>query len=99
MRERLVTYFDRKNCLLPDELADETLNRVARRIEEEGKIKSESPAKYCYITARFVFMELLRGKDQTKVSLDHILQEKDRQIAADQNHYCFVYSHAVTARK
>ena len=44
MRGRLVTYFDRKNCLSPDDLADETLNRVARRLKEEGKIDSETPA-------------------------------------------------------
>ena len=52
MRQRLVAYFDRKNCRSPDELTDETLNRVARRLEEEGAIESETPAKFCYITAR-----------------------------------------------
>lgn len=61
MRQRLVAYFDRKNCSTPDELADETLNRVARRLEEEGAIESETPARYCYIVARFVFMEHLRA--------------------------------------
>lgn len=61
MRRRLVSYFDRKNCQPPDELADETLNRVARRLDEEGRIESETPAKYCYIVARFVFMEHLRN--------------------------------------
>lgn len=60
MRRRLIAYFDRKNCVAPDELTDETLNRVARRLEEEGGIDSETPAKYCYIVARFVFMEYLR---------------------------------------
>lgn len=60
MRRRLAAYFDRKNCLAPDDLADETLNRVARRLEEEGVIETESAAKYCYIVARFVFMEYLR---------------------------------------
>jgi DNA-directed RNA polymerase specialized sigma24 family protein len=67
MRERLVTYFDRKNCRDPDDMADETLNRVGRRLEEEGITRSESPAKYCYIVARFVFMESLRAtqKDNT----------------------------------
>ena len=78
MRGRLIAYFDRKNCLLPDELADETLNRVARRLEEEGKIETETPAKFCYITARFVFMESLRGKDKKNVPLDDGL----KQIAA-----------------
>jgi DNA-directed RNA polymerase specialized sigma24 family protein len=70
MRQRLFAYFDRKNCLNPDELADETLNRVARRIEEEGTIITEVPAKYCYITARFVFMEYLRQAGKEPVLLD-----------------------------
>src|SRR6266850_3257762 len=61
MREWLVAYFDRKNCRDPDDLADQTLNRVGRRLEEEGITRSESPAKYCYIVARFVFMESLRA--------------------------------------
>jgi DNA-directed RNA polymerase specialized sigma24 family protein len=60
IRMRLVRYFDRKNCLIPDDLADETLNRVARRLEEEGSIETDAPAHYCYIVARFVFMEYLR---------------------------------------
>lgn len=60
MLRRLSAYFDRKNCPTPDELADETLNRVARRLEEEGTIETEAPARYCYIVARFVFMEHLR---------------------------------------
>ena len=50
MRRRLVAYFDRKNCSAPNELADETLNRVARRLEEENVTDSEPPAaRYCYI--------------------------------------------------
>jgi DNA-directed RNA polymerase specialized sigma24 family protein len=67
MRDRLVVYFDRKNCRAPDDLSDETLNRVGRRLEEEGITTSESPARYCYIVARFVFMESLRDaqKDNT----------------------------------
>jgi DNA-directed RNA polymerase specialized sigma24 family protein len=60
IRRRLVLYFDRKNCLSPDELADETLNRVARRLEEERAIITDAPAHYCYIVARFVLLEALR---------------------------------------
>jgi RNA polymerase sigma factor (sigma-70 family) len=71
MRRRLIAYFDRKSCPAPDELTDETLNRVARRLEEEGEIISEAPARYCYIVARFVFLEYLRERNQ-EVSLDAI---------------------------
>ncbi len=61
MRRRLVAYFDRKNCHAPDDLADETLNRVARRLREKGAIPDTPPARYCYITAKFVFLEYLRS--------------------------------------
>ncbi len=60
IRRRLVLYFDRKNCPSSDELADETLIRVARRLEEEGAIATDTPAHYCYIIARFVLLESLR---------------------------------------
>lgn len=78
MRRRLVAYFDRKNCPAPDELADETLNRVARRLEETGAVESEAPAKYCYITARFVFMEHLRSEEKASVPLDDVLRQPQR---------------------
>jgi DNA-directed RNA polymerase specialized sigma24 family protein len=84
MRRRLVAYFDRKNCLNPDELADETLNRAARRLAEEGKIESEAPAKFCYITAKFVFMESLRAAHKQSVSLDDVLRtEKSGDFSAE----------------
>lgn len=60
MRRRLAAYFDRKNCEHPDDLADETLNRVMRRFHEEATLSSTPPARYCYIVAKFVFLEHLR---------------------------------------
>jgi DNA-directed RNA polymerase specialized sigma24 family protein len=63
MRRRLVWYFDRKRCVRSDELADETLNRVARRLEEEGTITDAPPARYCFIVARYVFLESLRAPE------------------------------------
>ena len=79
IREKLVTYFDRKNCLSPDDLADETLNRVARRLEEEGSITTETPAKYCYTVARVVFLEHLRSSETKNVPIDesHALRVND----------------------
>ena len=91
IRRRLVHYFDRKNCRSPDELADETLNRVTRRLEEEGAIITDAPAHYCYIVARFVLLESLREL-QREGPLDNKAllaagphsseegQEKERQI-------------------
>lgn len=77
MRRRLVAYFDRKSCPTPDELADETLNRVARRLEEEGALEGDTPARYCYIVARFVFMEHLRER-QKDDALSNDLRQRSR---------------------
>lgn len=60
VRRRLTAYFDRKNCTSSDELTDETLNRVARKLEEKGAITDVSVLHYCYIVAKFVFLENIR---------------------------------------
>jgi DNA-directed RNA polymerase specialized sigma24 family protein len=86
MRDRLVVYFDRKNCRAPDDLSDETLNRVGRRLEEEGITTSESPARYCYIVARFVFMESLRDAQK-----DNTLRQEIRPLPSDNG---FAFSEA-----
>jgi RNA polymerase sigma factor (sigma-70 family) len=70
MRRRLARYFERRNCLSPDDLADETLNRVARKLEEKGEIVGASPAHYCYIVAKFVLLEFVRRADGNLTSLD-----------------------------
>jgi DNA-directed RNA polymerase specialized sigma24 family protein len=72
MRRRLARYFDRRNCHSPDDLADETLNRVARKLEENGEITGVSPAHYCYIVAKFVFLEFGRRVERHQTSLDNV---------------------------
>ena len=60
MRGRLARYFDRRGCLPADELADETLSRVERRLQELGAITDASPGQYCFTIAKFVFLEHTR---------------------------------------
>ena len=69
MRQRLVSYFDRRNRLSADELADETFNRIGRTLEKSGAIAITPPARYCYVVARFVLLEDFR-RDQLHVRLD-----------------------------
>jgi DNA-directed RNA polymerase specialized sigma24 family protein len=70
MRRRLVLYFDRRNRLSPDDLADEVFNRIARTLEEDGTIAITPPARYCYVVARFVLLEDLRRREHKNVPLD-----------------------------
>jgi DNA-directed RNA polymerase specialized sigma24 family protein len=62
IRHRLVSYFNRKNCSSGQELADETLNRVARRLEQEGEITGSTPSQFCFNIARYIFLESLRRR-------------------------------------
>ena len=82
-RRRLVSYFRRKGCNSPDDLADETLNRVARRLKEEGSLDT-APARYCYIVARFVFLEYVRGTNRNLFSFEG-LRDSDRPFVVDFN--------------
>ena len=96
IRDRLVHYFARRNCLAPDDLADETLNRVTRRLEESGSIDDVAPARYCYIVAKFVLLESLRRRARQSgmvprhdheaeavqaVRIDDTAEERDRTLA------------------
>lgn len=69
MRRRLVAYFDRRNRFFADELADETLNRIARTLETSGSIAVRPPARYCYVVARFVMLEDIR-RERRQVHVD-----------------------------
>lgn len=70
MRVKLVRYFEWRSCTSAEDLADETLNRIARRIDE-GESIFNLPA-YCLTVARLVFMESLRERQHTSVPLDDI---------------------------
>ena len=89
IRRRLAAYFGRKNCTSPDDLADDTLTRVARRLEEEGAI-ADPPVRYCYVVAKFVFLEYQRRGGRVDISLDDgpagaLRVEEDRDRESRQN--------------
>jgi len=64
IRRRLVAYFDRRDRHEPDALADETLDRVSRTLEQSGHIRVSPPARYCYVVARFVLLEDIRRTER-----------------------------------
>lgn len=60
IKQRLLAYVDRRNRPAPDLLVDETLDRIARTLEEDGQIRVTPPARYCFVIARYVLLEDLR---------------------------------------
>lgn len=68
IRKKLLEFFEARGSAVPEEHADETFDRVMRRMAEGEKI--ENPAGYCYGVAKFVWIEASRGRAREPVELD-----------------------------
>jgi DNA-directed RNA polymerase specialized sigma24 family protein len=72
MRQKLISYFDRRDCRSPEDLADETLNRVALKLDEKGSITNVTPAQFCFIKAKQVLHEYWRRPDLKEIALEDL---------------------------
>ena len=70
IRSKLVRFFEWRSVLTPDEYADETLDRVARRIDEGQEVNNLRG--YIYGVARMVLKEEIREREREFVPLDEI---------------------------
>jgi DNA-directed RNA polymerase specialized sigma24 family protein len=68
LRFRLCTFFSQRRCRFPDELADETINRLMLKIAE---VNVENKLAYCYGVAKNVYREALR-KERYYLSVDEV---------------------------
>jgi DNA-directed RNA polymerase specialized sigma24 family protein len=57
IRRGLITFFECRGSSSPEDHADETINRVARRLMEGKEIYTGNPADYFYGVARYVLKE------------------------------------------
>jgi DNA-directed RNA polymerase specialized sigma24 family protein len=70
LRRRLVWYFERRSSRSADELADETLDRVARTLATEA-VAVRPPGRYCFVVARFVLLgDLRRERRRRQLQVD-----------------------------
>lgn len=69
IRVKLVKYFEWRGAVFPDAEADETINRVARRIEEGQEVQNLNA--YFYGVARLIFIESLKAREREQVIIEH----------------------------
>jgi DNA-directed RNA polymerase specialized sigma24 family protein len=67
IRAKLLRFFEWRGCSFPDELADETITRVIRKIDEGDSI--QDPGSYCYGVARLVLLEALKRREKERDAL------------------------------
>lgn len=70
IRLRLIRLFEWRGCEFPEELADVTFNRVARRIAEGVVLETQDPYGYFCGVAHHVYREVLRNDTRKKVLLE-----------------------------
>lgn len=68
LRLTLVKFFDWRGAHFPEECADETFNRVARKIDSGEEVRDI--ASYCNGVARMIFLESTRAPEHKRVNLD-----------------------------
>jgi len=62
IRLRLIKIFTCRGCCEPEDLADETINRVSKKLKEIESGYSGDPARYFYGVANKVHLEYLRRR-------------------------------------
>ena len=62
IRARLIKVFAYRGCHTPEELADETINRVTKKIESVAESYDGDPALYFYGVAQMIHLEYLRRR-------------------------------------
>ncbi|HSN88035.1 MAG TPA: hypothetical protein VL025_14855 [Thermoanaerobaculia bacterium] len=70
IRRRLVRLFEWRGCDNPEDLADETINRVARRIHEGTPVLSPDPYSYFCGVAHLVTKEFARRAARERAALE-----------------------------
>jgi DNA-directed RNA polymerase specialized sigma24 family protein len=72
IRQKLIKYFECRQCLWPEDLADQTIDRVARKIIEGTELWASNPVSYFYGVARNVLREYWNAPERGAVSTDDI---------------------------
>jgi DNA-directed RNA polymerase specialized sigma24 family protein len=68
LRRTLIKFFEWRGAPFPDDHADETLNRITRKLDEGVEIKKVGA--YSYEVARLVLLEVWKGSERKRDPLE-----------------------------
>ena len=81
IRGNLTRFFEWRGCSYPDDHADETINRIARKIEEGEQI--QNPAGYAMGVARLLCLELMKSRQREQTALNEIGTASEAYVVSD----------------
>ena len=81
IRTNLTRFFEWRGCSFPEDHADETFNRIARKVDEGEDILN--PAGYAMGVARLLLLEIMKGRQREQSALNEIGTASDVYVPAD----------------
>lgn len=81
IRSNLTRFFEWRGCSFPEDHADETFNRIAKKIDEGEEILN--PAGYAMGVARLLLLEILKSRQREQTALNELGTAGDVYVAAD----------------
>ena len=75
IRSNLVRFFEWRGCSFPEDHADETINRIAKRVMEGEEILNYSG--YAVGVARLLLLEINKGRQREQLALAEIGQASE----------------------
>jgi len=70
MRRNLVQLFVWRGCRAPEDHADETINRVIRKIDEGEEVRD--PISYAHGVARRLLLEIFKKQEREQIGIDDL---------------------------
>ena len=81
VRSNLMRFFEWRGCAFPEDHADETINRVAKRVSEGEEIRN--PAGYFLGVGRLVLLEVYKEREKQQLALSELAYTSDEQQHID----------------
>ena len=70
IRTNLTRFFEWRGCSFPEDHADETINRIAKKVDEGEQI--QNPMGYAMGVARLVLLETLKGRQREQSAMNEL---------------------------
>lgn len=82
IRGNLIRFFEWRGCPFPEDHADETINRMAKRLAEGEEVLN--PSGYAMGVARLLVLEIIKGRQREQVALHEMTTNTEAYTQADE---------------
>ena len=81
IRSNLTRFFEWRGCSFPEDHADETINRIAKKVGEGEEILN--PSGYAMGVARLLLLEILKSRQREQSALTEMGQSSEPIVESD----------------